>query len=108
MINAVGMHIAAETSSFTKTIYDPHVNLLRAGNEAFAAVVGGIQYLHVSPFDEITGSLPFSERIARNIQLILKEEAHLKKVIDPAGGSWYVEELTNELSRKSMGIFSKN
>ena len=99
------MHIAAETSSFTKTINDPHVNLLRAGNEAFAAVVGGIQYLHVSPFDEITGSTSVSERIARNIQLLLKEEAHLKKVIDPAGGSWYVEDLTNNLAEKAWGFF---
>ncbi|NHC40001.1 methylmalonyl-CoA mutase [Bacillus sp. MM2020_1] len=99
------MHIAAETSSFTKTINDPHVNLLRAGDEAFAAVVGGIQYLHVSPFDELTGSTSVSERIARNIQLLLKEEAHLKKVIDPAGGSWYVEELTNNLAEKAWGFF---
>jgi methylmalonyl-CoA mutase len=99
------MHIAAETSSFTKTINDPHVNLLRAGNEAFAAVVGGIQYLHVSPFDELTGATSVSERIARNIQLLLKEEAHLKKVIDPAGGSWYVEELTNNLAEKAWAFF---
>ncbi|MFL6560236.1 MAG: methylmalonyl-CoA mutase subunit beta, partial [Bacillus sp. (in: firmicutes)] len=99
------MHIAAETSTFTKTINDPHVNLLRAGNEAFAAVVGGVQYLHVSPFDDLTGSTPFSERIARNTQLLLKEEAHLKKVIDPAGGSWYVEELTNNLAEKAWGFF---
>ncbi|MFJ7725439.1 methylmalonyl-CoA mutase subunit beta [Neobacillus sp. NPDC097160] len=102
-----GMMIAAETSSFTKTVHDPHVNLLRAGNEAFAAVIGGIQYLHVSSFDEHTGTTPFSERIARNIQLLLKEEAHLKKVIDPAGGSWYVEDLTNQLAEKAWGFFQK-
>ena len=101
-----GMQIAAETSSFTKTVYDPYVNILRAGNEAFAAVVGGVQYLHVTPFDEITGSSQLSERIARNTQNILKEEAHLQKVIDPAGGSWYVEALTTELSRKSLAVFS--
>ncbi|MFK9093201.1 methylmalonyl-CoA mutase subunit beta [Bacillus salipaludis] len=102
-----GMMIAAETSSFTKTVHDPHVNILRAGNEAFAAVIGSVQYLHVSPFDEHTGATPFSERIARNIQLLLKEEAHLKKVIDPAGGSWYVEELTNQLAEKAWGFFQK-
>ena len=101
------MHIAAETSSFTKTVNDPHVNLLRAGNEAFAAVVGGIQYLHVSPFDDLTGATPFSDRIARNTQLLLKEEAHLKKVVDPAGGSWYVEQLTNELAEKAWGFFQQ-
>ncbi|MFL6563195.1 MAG: methylmalonyl-CoA mutase family protein, partial [Bacillus sp. (in: firmicutes)] len=64
------MNIAAETSSFTKTINDPHVNLLRSGNEAFAAVVGGVQFLHVCAFDELTGASPFSERIARNTQLL--------------------------------------
>ncbi|MEH7502320.1 methylmalonyl-CoA mutase subunit beta [Neobacillus drentensis] len=101
------MHISAETSSFTKTINDPHVNLLRTGNEAFAAVVGGIQYLCVRPFDDLTGATPFSERIARNTQLLLKEEAHLKKVIDPAGGSWYVEELTNDIAEKAWGFFQK-
>ncbi|MEH7073956.1 methylmalonyl-CoA mutase subunit beta [Neobacillus drentensis] len=101
------MHIAAETSSFTKTVNDPHVNLLRAGNEAFAAVLGGIQYLHVSPFNELTGATPLSERIARNTQLLLKEEAQLKKVIDPAGGSWYVEQLTNELAEKAWGFFQQ-
>ncbi|EKN69714.1 methylmalonyl-CoA mutase subunit beta [Neobacillus bataviensis LMG 21833] len=102
-----GMMIAAETSTFTKTVHDPHVNLLRAGNEAFAAVIGGVQYLHVSPFDEQTGTTPLSERIARNIQLLLKEEAHLKKVIDPAGGSWYIEELTNQLAEKAWSFFQQ-
>ncbi|WP_429464414.1 methylmalonyl-CoA mutase family protein [Neobacillus sp. B4I6] len=101
------MHIAAETSSFTKTVNDPYVNLLRAGNEAFAAVVGGIQYLHVRPFDDLTGATSFSERIARNTQLLLKEEAHLTKVIDPAGGSWYIEELTNDLAEKAWGFFQQ-
>lgn len=101
------MNIAAETSTITKTLHDPYVNLLRAGNEAFAAVVGGIQYLHVSPFDDLTGVTSFSERIARNTQLLLKEEAHLKKVIDPAGGSWYVEHLTNELAEKAWGFFQQ-
>ena len=99
------MNISVETSTYTKTIHDPYVNLLRAGNEAFAAVVGGIQYLHVSPFDELTCVTSISDRIARNTQLLLKEEAHLQKVIDPAGGSWYVEHLTNELAEKAWGFF---
>jgi methylmalonyl-CoA mutase len=102
-----GLQIAAETSMFTKTVYDSYVNLLRGGNEAFAAVVGGVQYLHVNPFDELTGSSPFSERIARNTQLILQEEAHLQKAIDPAGGSWYVEALTNELAQKAWEFFQE-
>jgi methylmalonyl-CoA mutase len=105
--NSRGMHIAAETSLFTKTVFDPYVNLLRGGNEAFAAVVGGVQYLHVTPFDQLTGSNSFSDRIARNIQLILQEESHLTKVIDPAGGSWYIEQLTNELAQKGWAFFQE-
>jgi methylmalonyl-CoA mutase len=102
-----GMQIAAETSLFTKTVFDPYVNLLRGGNEAFAAVVGGVQYLHVTPFDQLTGSNSFSDRIARNVQLLLQEEAHLTKVIDPAGGSWYIEQLTNELAQKGWAFFQE-
>lgn len=102
-----GMQIAAETSTFTKTVYDPHVNILRAGNEAFAAVIGGVQYLHVTPFDDLTGSSTLSERIARNTQNVLKEEAQLRTVVDPAGGSWYVEELTNELAKKAWQYFQQ-
>lgn len=100
------LEISAETSPFTKTKYDPYVNLLRAGNEAFAAILGGIQYLHVSPFNEPEGLVTgFSDRIARNTQLVLKEEAHLKNVVDPAGGSWYIESLTNELAEKAWALF---
>jgi methylmalonyl-CoA mutase len=100
------MVISAETSKFTKTKFDPYVNLLRAGNEAFAAILGGIQYLHVSPFNEPEGNVTaFSDRIARNTQLVLKEEAHLTKVVDPAGGSWYIESLTNELAEKAWNLF---
>jgi methylmalonyl-CoA mutase len=102
-----GMEITAQTSSFTKTIYDPHVNLLRAGNEALAAVLGGIQYLQVDPYDQITGSTNFSERIAQNTQLILQEEANLQKVIDPAGGSWYIEKLTKELADHAWKLFKE-
>lgn len=101
-----GMVISAATSSFTKTVNDPYVNLLRAGNEAFAAVLGGIQYLHVSAFNEPEGNgTDFSERIARNTQLILKEEAHLTMPVDPAGGSWYIEQLTKELAEKAWEQF---
>jgi methylmalonyl-CoA mutase len=104
--NLQKMVISAETSKFTKTKYDPYVNMLRSGNEAFAAILGGIQYLHVSPFNEPEGNVTvFSDRIARNTQLVLKEEAHLKKVIDPAGGSWYIESLTNELAEKAWALF---
>ncbi|HAQ08559.1 MAG TPA: methylmalonyl-CoA mutase [Bacillus bacterium] len=100
------MLISAETSWFTKTIFDPYVNMLRVGNEAFAAVLGGIQYLHTGTFDEAAGTASeLSERVARNTQLVLKSEAHLEKVADPAGGSWYVESLTKELAEKAWELF---
>ncbi len=102
------MHIHARTSAFTKTIHDPYVNMLRSTIEAFSAIVGGIDSLHVSAFDEpIKKSDSFSRRIARNTQSILREESFLNKVIDPAGGSWYVETLTNELAEKAWELLTE-
>ncbi|MHC0036000.1 methylmalonyl-CoA mutase family protein [Pseudoneobacillus sp. C159] len=100
-----GMNIFAETSNFTKTLNDPHVNILRAGNEAFAAVLGGVQYLQVHAYNELEGHTPLAERLARNSQLILKEESFLQNIVDPAGGSWYIESLTNELVTKAWEYF---
>lgn len=100
------MKIAAKTSFFTKTVFDPYVNMLRSGNEAFASVLGGVQYLEVSRFDEAFAEFnSFSNRVARNTQHILREEVHLDKVVDPAGGSWYVESLTKELAEKAWSLF---
>lgn len=102
------MWIHARTSHFTKTVYDPYVNMLRATTEAFAATVGGVNSLHVSPFDEaIQQADEFSRRIARNTQLILLEESHLGKVIDPAGGSYYVESLTAQLAEEAWKLFQQ-
>ena len=98
--------VSAETSAFTKSTLDSYVNLLRAGNEAFTAVLGGIDYLHVSPFDEVTAdSNDFSARIARNTQLLFHEESHVNKVIDPAGGSYYLESLTADLVESGWRFF---
>jgi methylmalonyl-CoA mutase len=93
------------TSLWNKTIYDPHVNLLRATVEAFAAAVGGVDSLQVGAFDE-AARLPddFSRRLARNTQLILQKECYLDHVIDPAGGSWYVETLTRQLADKTWSL----
>lgn len=100
------MVISAETSAYTKTVFDPYVNMLRVGNEAFAAVLGGIQYLHTGTFAEAAGKTDsFGERIARNTQLILKSEAQLERVADPAGGAWYIETITNQLAEKSWELF---
>ncbi|WP_010284528.1 methylmalonyl-CoA mutase family protein [Bacillus timonensis] len=102
------MHIHARTSAFTKTVHDPYVNMLRSTIEAFSAIVGGIDSLHVSTFDEpIKKPDSFSRRIARNTQSILREESFLNKVIDPGGGSWYVEALTSELAEKAWELLNE-
>lgn len=100
------MYIHSQTSFWNKTICDPYVNMLRATTETFSGIAGGSDSIHVGAFDETPG-LPgeFSRRIARNTQLILKEESHLDRVIDPAGGSWYVEALTNEVAEKAWKLF---
>lgn len=86
------------TSSFNKTKNDLHVNMLRTTTESFSAVIGGVDSLTIAPFDEVLGEVSkMGNRIARNTHYILKEESLLSKVSDPAGGSWYIEELTAEL-----------
>jgi methylmalonyl-CoA mutase len=94
------LRVAASTSRVTRTATDPHVNLLRATTEALAAFVGGADVLHVAPFDDPMrpGGDDFSRRLARNVPLLLREEAHLGRVLDPAGGSWTVERLTADLA----------
>jgi methylmalonyl-CoA mutase len=102
------MYIHGRTSQFTKTKYDPYVNMLRTTTEAFSAVAGGVDSLHVSPFDEvIREGDDFSRRIARNTQTILREESHLDRVVDPAGGSWFVESLTDQLAKKAWQLFQE-
>lgn len=106
--DAQKMYIHARTSTWTKTIYDPYVNILRSTVEAFGAVIGGVNSLHVSPFDEAIGPADeFSRRIARNTHMILEKEANLSKVADPAGGSWYIESLTYSLAEKAWELFQK-
>lgn len=102
------MVIHARTSATTKTIHDPYVNILRGTIEAFGGIIGGVNSLHVSPYDEaISTPNEFSRRIARNTQLILENEAHLSKVTDPAGGSWYIETLTYILAEKAWELFQQ-
>ncbi|MDS4070628.1 MAG: acyl-CoA mutase large subunit family protein, partial [Candidatus Competibacter sp.] len=102
------MSLHARTSAWNQTVYDPHVNLLRATTEAFSSAVGGCDSLHISPFDELL-RVPdeFSRRVARNTHTVLREESHITKTIDPAGGSWYVENLTDSVGRKTWAIFQE-
>ena len=94
------------TTRWNKTVLDAHVNLLRTTTEAFAGVVGGCAGLHVGAFDECYRAPDeLSRRFARNIQIILAEECQLGRVVDPAGGSWYVETLTRQLAAKAWALF---
>ncbi len=104
--DACRMNVHARTGMANKTQLDPYVNMLRTTTEAFSAVVGGASSVCVGCFDE-TMRLPddFSRRIARNLQVILQEECELTHVIDPAGGSWYIDSLTDELAKKAWGAF---
>ena len=102
------MRIHARTSTWNQTVYDPHVNLLRGTTEAFSAIVGGCDSLHISPFDELVRTPDdFSRRIARNTHIVLREETHITHTVDPAGGSWYVENLTDAVARQSWAIFQE-
>jgi len=100
------MHIHTRTSAWNKTLYDPDVNMLRATTEAFSGVLGGCDSLHIGPKDEIA-RVPsdFSRRVARNAHTVLREEAGLTRAIDPAGGSWYVEDITDTLACKTWDLF---
>ncbi|MFC7783414.1 MULTISPECIES: methylmalonyl-CoA mutase family protein [unclassified Rossellomorea] len=105
-IIAQSISTSAETSQYNKSTLDSYVNMLRGGGEAFSAILAGVDYLVVSPFNEVSGEVnAFSERIARNTQLILGEEAHLDKVVDPGGGSYYVEWLSEEIGKLSWKEF---
>ena len=102
------MYIHCETAEWNKTIYDPYVNLLRTQTEAMSAVLGGTQSLTVLPFD-IFYKEPdeFSERIARNQQLLLKEESYFDKVEDIPAGSYYIENLTDSIAAEAWKLFTE-
>ncbi|MHB1306903.1 MAG: methylmalonyl-CoA mutase family protein [Limisphaerales bacterium] len=96
------------TSLWNKTVYDPYNNLLRTTVEAFAGVLGGCDSMQVGAFDEVLRTPDdISQRIARNTQLVLQKECNLDQVIDPAGGSWYVESLTAELATRAWALFQE-
>lgn len=100
------MKTHAQTSEFNMTVYDAHVNLLRSQTETMSAALSGVDSITVTPFD-ITYKTPddFSERIARNQQLLLKEESHFDKIVDPGAGSYYVENLTISIAEQAWKLF---
>jgi methylmalonyl-CoA mutase len=99
-------HAVGSPSMLTRR--DVHSNLLRGTVAGFAAGVGGADAVTVAPFDAaVGGSGAFSRRIARNTQSLLVQEAHLARVIDPAGGSWFAESLTRELATAAWAFFQE-
>jgi methylmalonyl-CoA mutase len=104
--DACKMRIQATTSEYNKTIFDAYVNMLRTQTEAMSASLAGVDSLTVKGYD-ITYQTPdeFSERIARNQQLLLKEESHFDKVTDPSAGSYYIETLTASIAEQAWKLF---
>lgn len=94
------------TSGWHDTIYDPYVNVLRTTNEAMSATIGGTDALVVRPFDKaFKKENSFSDRLARNIQIILKEESYFDKIVDPSAGSYYIENLTDSIIDETWKLF---
>lgn len=100
------MMIHAETSRWNQTVYDPYVNMLRGTTEAMSAAIAGVHSLEVTPFDRaFEAPTEFAKRIARNVELLLKHESHFDQVVDPAGGSYYIENLTQSIAAEAWKLF---
>lgn len=100
------VQIHTTSSQWNMTLYDPYVNMLRATTEAMSSVLGGADLLTVLPYDTPYGnSTMFSDRIARNVQIILRDEACLDRVADPSAGSYYIENLTDALAERAWELF---
>lgn len=94
------------SSEWNMTLYDPHVNMLRGTTEAMSSILGGADLVSVLPYDYPYGNgSEFSDRIARNVQIILREEVHFDQVADPASGSYYIESLTDAVAEKAWELF---
>jgi methylmalonyl-CoA mutase len=106
--NVSHSNIHAFASQINKTKYDRYNNILRNALECASAIIGGAESIHLRCHDELFGAPnEFSRRVSRNIQNVLKEECNLLEVIDPAGGSWYIETLTEEIARNAYVLFQK-
>ena len=100
------IRIHSVSSQWNMTLYDPHVNLLRGTAEAMSSILGGADLVNVLPYDYPIGKgTMFSNRLARNVQIILREEAYFHKVADPASGSYYVENLTDTMAEQAWDLF---
>ncbi len=100
------MHVCAVTSEYNQTLFDSYVNLLRSQTETMSAAIANVDSIVVTPFDKpYEQPTEFAERIARNQQLLLKEEAHFDKLVDVAGGSYTIEHLTDALAKEGWKLF---
>ncbi|RJP38568.1 MAG: methylmalonyl-CoA mutase [Desulfobacteraceae bacterium] len=106
--NSLMLRTHCQTSGWSLTQQDPYNNIIRTTLECLAAVLGGTQSLHTNSFDEAV-SLPtdLSARVSRNTQIVIQEESQVCRVVDPLGGSYYIESLTNEIIRKSKAIIAE-
>ncbi len=105
---ACKMIVNATTSTYNQTLFDSYVNLLRSQTEAMSAALGSVHSMVVTPFDApYEEATDFSERIARNQQLLIKEESHFDRIVDPGAGSYYIEHLTDALAQEAWKIFLK-
>jgi len=100
--------IHASTSMWNSTVFDPNVNMLRVTTEAMSAAIAGADSITVNPYDAVFKEPDeFSSRIARNVQLILKNESNFNKIVDPSAGSYYIETLTDQIASKALEAFKK-
>src|SRR6202030_3746751 len=105
---SLALRTHCQTSGVSLTEQDPHNNIIRRTLEALAAVLGGTQSLHTNSFDEALAlPTPASARVARNTQLILAEETAIPDVVDPLGGSYYVESLTHSIAETAMALIDE-
>jgi methylmalonyl-CoA mutase len=100
--------IHAVTGLFNKTVYDPYVNMLRTTTEAMSAAIGGCSSMTVLPYNVCIGEADsFASRIARNTQLVLKDEAKFDRFVDPAKGSYFIEKATDLIAKEAWTLFKK-
>jgi methylmalonyl-CoA mutase len=101
--------ITAHSGFMNKSLIDPYTNLLRQSTEAMSAATGGVESIVIHPYDScsVNGTSALAERMALNISLILKEESYFDAVIDPIGGSYAIEQLTDQIARKGWDLFGK-
>lgn len=102
------MHIYSHSSLWNKTIFDPYVNMLRMTTEGMSAAIGGADEIDLNAFDvAYKNSDEFSRRISRNTQILLKEESYFEKIVDPASGSYYIENLTDSIAEQTWLLFTE-